>query len=107
MNQLQLSLEARDKGIAKAIDHANQVHESWGEKAYGMFRDFIYKRKCEFMCEDFRHAVTGLLPNPPHNRAFGNVLMRAAKAGLIERVRYAPVRNVKAHRANASVWRTT
>ena len=105
MNQLQLALDARDKGIKRAVDHANLVNESWSDTVYRLFLDFIRHNKCEFMCEDFREGMASLIPPPPNDRAFGGIFMRAAKAGLITRVRYAPVKNVRAHRANASVWK--
>jgi len=105
MNQLTLALEARDHGIKRAVDHADRVHESWSDKAYGLLKDFLRVRRTEFLAEDFREAVTDLIPAPPHNRAYGGVFMRAAKAGLIRRIRYQAVKNVKAHCANASVWK--
>jgi hypothetical protein len=77
----------------------------WSAKAYAMFLDYIRGKKAHFMCEDFRDAVSDLLPAPPSARAFGGIFMKAARLGLIEHVRYAPVKNVRAHRANASVWR--
>lgn len=109
--QLDLSFarRARDKGMKKAIDHADEVHPSWSERAYELLKAFILVQKEKFLAEDFRMAIisAGLIEEPPHNRAFGGLFMRACKAGLIERVEYAPVKNWKAHRAMASVWRKT
>lgn len=99
--------KARDKGIEKAITNADRVSPSWSEKAYALLKEFLHYHKGEFMGEDFRLSVTNKIESPPHNRAFGGVFMRAAKAGIIERVRYAPVKSVNCHRANASVWRRT
>lgn len=105
--QLDLSFarQARDKGIQKAVTNADRVHESWSDKVYELFKNFIRGNRCEFMAEDFRESVSGMIDAPPSNRAFGGIFMRAAKAGLITRVGYAPVKNWKAHRANASVWK--
>lgn len=97
--------KARDKGIKLALDHADKVIDNWGEKAYVLLKEFLRTNKGNFMAEDFRLSVADKIDAPPHNRAFGGIFMRAAKAGLIERVGYAPVKNWKAHRANASVWR--
>lgn len=103
---IEYAKKARDRGIERAENHANQVHESWSDKAYALLKEFIrIQPKTSFLAEDFRMSVTDLLPAPPHNRAYGGIFMRAAKAGLIERLGYAPVKNWKAHRANASVWR--
>jgi len=99
--------QARDNGINQAVNHADEVHEKWSDTAYELLKKFIRAQRSEFFAEDFRFAVTDLIPAPPHNRAYGGIFMRAAKAGLIRRVRYGPVKNVKAHRANASVWKKT
>lgn len=97
--------QERDKGMKRAIDHADKVIDNWGEKVYALLKEFLRTNKGNFMAEDFRLSVEDKIDAPPHNRAFGGIFMRAAKAGLIERVTYAPVKNWKAHRANASVWR--
>jgi len=111
MTQPQLDIsfakQARDKGIKRAKDHADSVHDKWSDIAYEFLKEFIRAQRQPFLAEDFRMAVADSIPQPPHNRAFGGLFMRAAKAGLIERVGYAPVKNWKAHRANASVWRRT
>jgi hypothetical protein len=59
-----------------------------------------------FQAEDFRDSITGLIEEPPSKRAFGHIILKAAREGLITRVGYAPVKNVTAHRAFASVWKS-
>ena len=99
--------ELRDRGMKKAIDHAEQETPNWGDLAFDQLKEFTSMfPDLEFMAEDFReYAVLRDLPIPPHNRAFGSVMARAARAGLIVKVRYGQVQNPKAHRANAAVWR--
>lgn len=104
---LELSKKARDKGIDQAIRHADQVSENWGDKCYGLFKDFIRAQSAPFQTETFRHSVAGLIESPPHDRAFGAVVVRAVRAGLIKRVGSAPVSNVRAHRALSNVWQKT
>jgi hypothetical protein len=104
MEQLNLRFEARDKGIKRAVEHADKVHDRWSEKCYGLFKDFINEQHAPFQTETFRHSIAGLLEEPPHKRAFGAIVVRAAREGLIKRVGSAPVSNIKAHMALANVW---
>lgn len=96
--------QRRDAGIKKAEDHAGGA---WNIMADAAFDWFISKRQTDFMTEDFRLIANHLfgLPNPPSLRAFGGVILRAARAGKIVRVGYGQVKNPKANSANASVWR--
>lgn len=98
------SFEARDRGIEQAVRHADAVHTNWSEQAFSQFKVFLIAQRGEFMSEDFREFASGMLPEPPSKRAFGHVMLRAAKAGLIKKVGHSPVKNIKAHRAFASVW---
>lgn len=109
MNQPQLDIsfarQARDKGIKQAVDHADRVHESWSDKVYALLKDFVKRYSGPFQFEDFRISIAGLIPEPPHKRAYGAIAAKAARLGLITRVGYAPVKNVKAHMAFSTVWK--
>ena len=96
--------QLRDKGIKQAINNANDTHEKWSEKAYKFLTDYI-KSHHEFMTEDVRVASEKKIPIPPSNRAWGGIILRASRAGLINKVGFANVKNVKAHRTPATVWR--
>ena len=96
--------QLRDKGINQAIDNADDTHERWSEKAYKFLTNWI-KTQYEFMTEDVRLASEKEIPLPPSNRAWGGIVIRASKAGLISRVGFSNVKNVKAHRTPATVWR--
>jgi len=96
---------ARDEGMHRAITHANQVVENWSERVFDAFKEYlILTQKQPFQIEDFRAWIGDRIPPPPHNRAFGSIATKAIKAGLIERIGFAPVKNPKAHRANSAVW---
>lgn len=100
------AIEERDRGIQQAVDHADQVNDNWSGQAYAVLQVFLKEYPGEFMAEDFRSYCAMIdFALPPHARAFGGVIARAAKAGLIKHVRIDKVKNVKAHRANAAVWR--
>jgi len=74
--------QLRDKGIKQAIDNADDTHERWSEKAYKFLTNWI-KTQYEFMTEDVRLASEKEIPKPPSNRAWGGIVVRAARAGLI------------------------
>ena len=96
--------ELRDKGIKKALDNANNTHDKWSDKAYDFLLKYI-KYQNQFMTEDVRVASEKAIPKPPSNRAWGSVILKAAKSGLINRVGFANVKNAKAHKTPAYVWR--
>ena len=96
--------QLRDKGISKAIDNANNTHGKWSDKAYKFLVNYI-KSQNEFMTEDLRLASEKELPKPPSKRAWGGIILRAVRAGLIIRDRFSNVKNVKAHKTPATVWR--
>jgi hypothetical protein len=98
--------ELRDKGIKKALDNANNTHDKWSDKAYNFLLKYI-KYQYEFMTEDVRVASEKAIPKPPSNRAWGSVILRASRSGLINRVGFANVKNAKAHKTPASVWRVS
>ena len=114
MKKEQTAEELRDAGIKQSVTHADEVVESWSENVWKSMNDYCYfikngflyaKDRC-FMAEQFRLFCVLLgLPDPPTHRAYGAIIVRAAKAGLIERVGYAPVKNKKAHCTPATVWR--
>ena len=74
--------QLRDKGIKQALDNANDTHEKWSEKAYKFLVNYI-KSNNQFMTEDVRLASEKEIPIPPSNRAWGGIVVRASKAGLI------------------------
>ncbi|HBP27924.1 MAG TPA: hypothetical protein DD666_00730 [Advenella kashmirensis] len=105
---IQTSQQLRDAGMQTALSHADAVIDDWGIMAYAALEAFLESHPGEtFMTEDVRqYAYQSLdLPRPPHERAWGGIANRAAKAGLIVRVRLAPVKTPGSHCANASIWR--
>lgn len=94
----------RDKGITQAVTHADYQNEKWSENAYTFLLRYIRNNK-EFMTEDARNASLGIIPEPPSARAWGGIIVKAAKNGLIERIGYRNVKNSKAHCTPAAVWR--
>jgi len=106
MGQLDLfaARELRDAGIQQAVDHADQVKENWSEDAYNFLLGYL-PFVDTFMTEEVREAAEGMIDEPPSKRAWGAVILRAAKAGLIHRVGYKQTNNKKSHKTPASLWR--
>lgn len=94
---------ARDIGIQKSIDSANNSTKNWSDIAYGFLLGYARSHK-EFMIEDLRASSIGFVPEPPSNRAWGGIAVRAVKNGIIKRKRFQNVKNVKAHRTPATLW---
>ena len=97
-------IELRDVGMQKAIDHANDKAEKWSERAYQLLIKFLHTRK-RFMGEDLRsYAAEVDFDLSPHARAWGGIIQRAAKELIIIKIGIGPVKNPKAHLANAAIW---
>ena len=95
--------DLRDKGINQAVEHADRVSLNWSERAYRLTEDYA-KRHFLFSGEQVRLASKGMIDEPPHLRAWGAIMLKAAKNGLIKRVGYIQVENIAAHRATATLW---
>lgn len=94
----------RDKGIKQAVDNADLLHENWANTAYQFLINYL-NQGYEFMTEDVRVASFGIIPEPPSKRAWGAIIVKAKKEGLIYRVGYSSVKNPKAHGTPAAVWK--
>jgi hypothetical protein len=96
----------RDIGISNSMENANGAIENWTEKAY-LFLVNYAKTNNEFMAEDVRLASSGIVEQPPSNRAWGGIFVRAVKSGLIKKNGYRNVKNAKAHCTPATVWKVS
>ena len=97
--------ELRDKRIARAAQHAEDIEPDWQEKALNFLRTFAQKQ-CSFSGEIVREASQGCVPEPPHLRAWGAIMLTAAKRGWIAKDGYIQVQNPRAHKANAALWKS-
>jgi len=99
--------ELADAGMATAAAHADAVTGGqWSELAWDFLLAFT-KTHSTFMAEDVRSAaaLTGAVPAPPDQRAWGAIIQKAARANLIERIGYAPMKSPNCHANPKSVWR--
>ena len=95
----------RDAGIKRATDHANRVEPRWADTAYAFLEGYA-ARHASFTSEDVRIAGAGLIPEPPDKRAFGGVMLRAARGGLIAHHGFAVARDPRVHCNTVRVWRS-
>lgn len=100
-----LARKLRDEGMQRAIDHADRVIDRWQDKAYESLRVYISFNSQPFLSEDVRVYAAHLgIPDPPDKRAWGAVMMRAAKAGLIRKLGWTTASDPKVHKNPVSQW---
>ena len=75
---------------AKECTEAQDAREpKWSVLAYNHLCHFARGREGEFLGEEFIYtAITNGLPAPKDKRAFGSVLLKAVKCGVIRKAGY-------------------
>ncbi len=97
----QLKLE----GMDRAIKSAHRKDPDWFAKAVQFLAYYAaVNHKKPFMVEDVRNAAKGHLPEPPSKRAWGPVVIEAAKNKIVKRFGYGPTTNPSSHGTPASLW---
>ncbi len=106
-DRINLAEANKNVGMALAAEHAEDVHHGWKEQAYRALIQFLAVNPgITFQTEVVRAwAERRGLPRPPSERAFGSVIVKAARNGLIKSIGYGKTSNPKSHRTPASVWR--
>lgn len=97
----------RDDGIKRAVDHADKVHESWSDKAFDLLKDYVSLIGKDSQCtsEMVRHyAESHGLPHPPDKRAWGAVMLKAARANLLFKKGWTTATDPKVHCNPVSLW---
>jgi len=90
-------------GAAQAERHANETAPGWSDRAFEALCAFVQQHTGKFQAEDVRNWAQHV-PPAPSNRAWGSVILKAAKAGIIKAVGYERVNNPQAHATPATVW---
>lgn len=94
----------RDIGIQRSVHNAQKMDVSWTKKAYSFLVKYAEKHST-FMAEDVRLASEGIVPEPPSKRAWGYIFVMAKKEKLIESIGFKNVKNPKAHKTPATLWK--
>ncbi len=101
-----LARQLRDDGMARAADHAEVVEPGWNELALEYVRVYA-KANRQLRGEMVRiYAENRGFPLPPDKRAWGAVMMRAAKAGLITKLGWTTAVDPKVHKNPVSLWQS-
>jgi hypothetical protein len=90
-------------GAAQAERHANETAPGWSDKAFAALCAFVQQHTGKFQAEDVRNWAQHV-PPAPSLRAWGSVMMKAAKTGIIRAVGYERVNNPRAHSTPATTW---
>lgn len=98
---------AAERGIKRAIDHADSVSPGWKQSAMDYLRGWCMGMKGSgrgFLAEDVRRNADRVLPPPTDPRAWGAVFREAANEGLIVKTgSYAPSKT--GHCRPMPLWR--
>lgn len=101
----------RDEGIRRAVDKADKVHEQWSDKAYyllGEYIDLIGGAGACLTAEMVRfYSEEQGLPKPPDGRAWGAVMLKAARSGRIFRNGWVTASDPKSHGNPTTLWEAT
>jgi hypothetical protein len=109
MNKIEAGNMLRDAGMRQAVDHADRENNGWSDEAYGLLQNWIINqgKGSTFKLEDFRLYCEkrALIDSPPDDRAYGHIVTRAAKAGLIKNAGFIKSENPVAHRGPRTLWK--
>lgn len=99
------AVQARDDGMERATAHADAVSDRWRVNALAAVVDYITRDLFveDFTAEDVREWAR--LPEPPDRRAWGTIMVVAARKGYIAKAGYRPHRDPSRHHGVSTVWR--
>lgn len=82
----QVAIRRRDRGIERALTHAEQERRNWLNLGLQAMNRFLGVRgNLPFLAEAFRvYAKQNHVPDPPDARAWGGVMTAAKREKLIE-----------------------
>ena len=86
------AIERRDTGINRSVEKADRDDSGWSLAAYYGLLNFVKAhREKEFLAEDVREwcEIHGYVNPPENGRAWGAVMRRAARRGIITKCGYA------------------
>lgn len=83
----------------------NAAPDVWKEKAMKLLIEFATYGK-EFITEDFRLWLNGKLEQPKEPRAYGGLMTRAKKSGIIEATgKFRAMKSEVSHSCPKTLWR--
>jgi hypothetical protein len=95
-------MNSAQEGIERSSANAERKNPGWNDDAYQYVVDYPEK---QFMTEDVRfHAEECGLPIPPSKRAWGAVMVRARKDGIIQSLGVKRKPSDSSHGTPAVLW---
>jgi hypothetical protein len=77
---------ARDRGMTQAIEHAERIDDTFGERAYAWIVSYAQTHR-QFISEQCTAAAAAAgIVSPADDRAWGAPFHRAARAGVIRKI---------------------
>ena len=90
-------------GMNAAVDHAERENEGWKREAAEYLRRFAAAHKDPFLAEEIAPwAYERGCTRPPDDRAWGAIIQKAGRLGIIEQTGLAAKNRLS---GNASTWR--
>lgn len=103
MNNTITGQDLKEAGMNMALDNADHKNPDWSQTAYEFLIAYATTHS-EFMTEDVREAAKGIIDTPPSERAWGCVIVRAAKNNIIQSMGFAKKKRPEAHLTPAIQW---
>ena len=96
---------ALDAGHAAADAALRNAGITWAEQAMNLLEQYKQKADGKFLCEDVRvFAENNGLSKPPDSRAWGGVIKRAQRLGIVVPAGYAMTRHPSCHAGVKTAW---
>jgi hypothetical protein len=95
--------QLRDEGMQLSTDSADLKYDKWSDQAYAFLLNYVKGCNVPFQTENIRESSVGFVPEV-NGRAWGSIIVKAMKNGVIKRIGYKAVDNPKAHKTPASLF---
>lgn len=95
------------EGMERSAEHAEKVDPGWKREAYEVV--YAVALRNEFFDADdvWKGAARWGLPNPPDNRAWGSIYVKAIRAKVCEKTgRFSRTKRAVAHRMDIPIYRS-
>jgi len=103
-SKAELGRRGRDAGMRNAVEHADAVTPEWRKSAFDFVQAYAQRGK-PFIAPQVREfAYTCGLPRPPTDMAWGAVLQRASRLGLIKPLAVIRYGDATMHTQNVQQW---
>lgn len=98
--------QLRDAAMRRAVDHADETSPRWADVAFEHLRLFAMQHYT-LTCEQVRqHAEAKGFAKPPTRRAWGSIVSRAVRAGVITQGVYEKATDPLVHCRPIMRWRS-